>query len=214
MTRICPHCNVSSHFTGVWDDRLDEHGDPGDALVRFCEVCDNCDRPVCGAYLDCYGIDDGYFIDDSPSVWPVAVVHKSYPDVPGAIAAAASEAHQALGANAPRACTAMARAAVEATAKERGITKGNLESKIDQLAKDDHISEAMRLAAHEIRFAGNEAAHGDLVDEPITVDDAAEIVDLMDAILERVYQEPAKVARVRASREARQKPKEPSEASG
>ena len=108
----------------------------------------------------------------------------------------------------------MARAAVEATAKERGITKGNLESKIDQLAKDDHISEAMRLAAHEIRFAGNEAAHGDLVDEPITVDDAAEIVDLMDAILERVYQEPAKVARVRASREARQKPKEPSEASG
>ena len=35
------------------------------------------------------------------------------------------------------------------------------------------------------------------------VDEATEIVDLMDAILERVYQEPAKVARVRASREAR-----------
>jgi hypothetical protein len=63
----------------------------------------------------------------------------------------------------------------------------------------------MRLAAHEVRFAGNEAAHGDLVDEPITADDAAEIVALMDAILERVYQEPAKVARVRASREARHK---------
>ena len=43
------------------------------------------------------------------------------------------------------------------------------------------------------------------MDEPITVDDAAQIVDLMDAILERVYQEPARVARVRSSREARQK---------
>jgi hypothetical protein len=141
-------------------------------------------------------------------------MRKSYPDVPDAIATAASEAHQALGADAPRASVAMARATVEATAKDRGIIKGNLESKIDQLAKDGHISEAMRLAAHEIRFAGNEVAHGDLVNEPITVDDAAEIAELMDAILERVYQEPAKVARVRASREARQKPKEPSEASG
>jgi hypothetical protein len=58
----------------------------------------------------------------------------------------------------------------------------------------------MREAAHEIRFAGNEAAHGDLV-ETISVEEAAEVMELMDAILERVYQEPAKVAR--ASREAR-----------
>jgi hypothetical protein len=170
---------------------------PTDVLLRFCEVCDNCDKPVCGVYLA-----DGS-LNDPPLLWPVAVTYKSYPDVPETIGTAASEAHQALGALAPRASVAMARATVEATAKERGISKGNLESKIDQLAKDGHISEAMRLAAHEIRFAGNEAAHGDLVDEPITVDDAAEIAGLMDAILERVYQEPAKVARVRASREAR-----------
>jgi hypothetical protein len=109
----------------------------------------------------------------------------------------------ALGANAPRASVAMARSTIESTAKDQGVVKGNPESKIDQLAKDGHISEAMRLAAHEIRFAGNEAAHGDLVDEVISIDDAAEIIDLMDAVLERVYQEPARVARVRANREAR-----------
>lgn len=34
----------------------------------------------------------------------------------------------------------------------------------------------------------------------------------MDAIFERVYQEPAKVARVRASREARRNGQEPTEA--
>lgn len=209
MTRVCPHCNVSSHFAKVWGDYVDdEFSDPDDALLRFCEVCDNCYKPVCGIYAA------GGTIYDPPLVWPVVVTRKSYPDVPDAIAAAASEAHQALGAQAPRASVAMARATVEATAKERGISKGNLESKIDQLAKDGHISEAMRLAAHEVRFAGNEVAHGDLVDEPITVDDAAEIVDLMDAILERVYQEPAKVARVRASREARKKDGALGEAAG
>jgi Domain of unknown function (DUF4145) len=205
MTRVCPHCNVSSHFTTMWSDNWDEFSDPDEQLMRFCEVCDNCNKPICGIYAAA---------DDRPLVWPSVVTRKSYPDMPEAIAVAASEAHQALGADAPRASVAMARATVEATAKERGISKGNLESKIDQLAKDGHISEAMRLAAHEIRFAGNEVAHGDLVDEPITVDDAAEIVDLMDAILERVYQEPAKVGRVRASREARQKREVQGEAAG
>jgi predicted transcriptional regulator len=97
----------------------------------------------------------------------------------------------------------MARAVVEATAKDKGITNGTVQTKINQLAADGHISEAMKEAAHEIRFAGNEAAHGDLVGEPISVEEASEVVELMDAILERVYQEPAKVARVRASREAR-----------
>jgi len=97
----------------------------------------------------------------------------------------------------------MARAVIEATAKDKGITNGDVQAKINQLAADGHISAAMKEAAHEIRFAGNEAAHGDLVGEPIGIDEAAEVVELMDAILERVYQEPAKVARVRASREAR-----------
>jgi hypothetical protein len=128
---------------------------------------------------------------------------KVYLDVPEAIAAAASEACQSLGAEAPRAAVAMARAVIEATAKEKGITRGNIQAKIEQLAADGHISEAMKEAAHEIRLTANEAAHGDLVDEPISVYEAREVVELMDAILERVYQEPAKVARVRASREAR-----------
>jgi hypothetical protein len=192
----------------MWTDHLDKFVNLTDPLFRFCEVCDNCDKPVCGIHTA------GSGMNDPPLFWPVVVTRKSYPDVPEGIGTAASEAHQALGADAPRASVAMARATVEATAKERGISKGNLESKIDQLAKDGHISEAMRLAAHEIRFAGNEVAHGDLVDEPITVDDAAEIGDLMDAILERVYQEPAKVGRVRASREARQKREVQGEAAG
>ena len=139
---------------------------------------------------------------------------KTYQDVPEAIAAAASEAHQALGALAPRAAVAMARAVIEATAKEKKILGGSIHSKIEQLAADGHISHAMKEAAHEIRLVANEAVHGDLVDEPIGVDEGREVVELMDAILERVYQEPAKVERVRASRVARQKRPETLEAAG
>jgi Domain of unknown function (DUF4145) len=76
--------------------------------------------------------------------------------------------------------------------------------KIDALAKAGEISEHMREAAHEIRFAGNEIAHGDLAEEPITSDDARDVLDLMDAILLRVYQEPAQVEHVRERRKSRQ----------
>jgi hypothetical protein len=61
----------------------------------------------------------------------------------------------------------------------------------------------MKDAAHEIRFAGNEVAHSDLAENPIDQEDAEEVLRLMDAILMRVYQEPAQVARVRARREER-----------
>ena len=43
----------------------------------------------------------------------------------------------------------------------------------------------------------------DLVAEQLKIEDADEIVALMDAVLERVYQEPAQVARIRDKRERR-----------
>ncbi len=98
---------------------------------------------------------------------------------------------------------ALARAVVESVAKDKCITKGNLESKIDQLFTLGYISEAMREAAREVRFAGNEVAHGDLVAEVVNHDDAEGIVQLMNSVLERVYQEPARVARIREKRENR-----------
>lgn len=174
-------------------------------LTRFLEVCDNCGGLVCGTYQSQTG---------ETHLWPTVVHRKDYPDVPEAIAAAASEAHQALGALAPRAAVAMARAVIEAIAKEKKIVRGSIHSKIEELAADGHISHAMKEAAHEIRLVANEAVHSDLVDEPIDVDEGREVVELMDAILERVYQEPAKVERVRASRMARQKRPETLEAAG
>ena len=61
----------------------------------------------------------------------------------------------------------------------------------------------MKEASHEIRFAGNDAAHADIVADLTTLEDASEIVALMDVLLERVYQEPASVRRIRERREQR-----------
>jgi Domain of unknown function (DUF4145) len=67
--------------------------------------------------------------------------------------------------------------------KKLGITTGTLKSKIASLRSQGHITAAMRDAATEILFAGNNFAHGDLVDEPLGMEETAEIVGLMDSVL-------------------------------
>ena len=156
--------------------------------------CDRCKRIV-GAF----GPGDGRMEE----YWPRTVGGKDFPDVPTHLAEAADEAHRCLSIDAFRAAVAMARAVVEATAKEQGVDSGNLMEKIDKLAEAGVISDAMKDAAHEIRFAGNESAHGDLAAGSISEEDALDVVGLMDAILLRVYQEPAQVERVRQRRLAR-----------
>jgi Domain of unknown function (DUF4145) len=206
-TRTCPHCQAITHFGHRWSVNYDQNS--ADGFNAFAEQCDNCGKPICGISAYKYVEETGESELAYEYVWPLIVAQTAYPDVPQSIAGAAREAHQALAASAPHASVMMARATIEATAKDKGITRGNLETKINHLAAEGHISQSMKDAAHEIRFAGNDAAHGDIVDEPINIDDAREIIELMDTILERVYQEPAKVARVRASREARRSRPEP-----
>lgn len=140
--------------------------------------------------------------------WPLVTSGRDYPDVPEGIAAVANEAHRCLEALAPRAAATMARAAIEAIAKDKGANGNSLMAKIDSLAASGHISEAMKEAAHEIRFSGNSAAHSDIVQSSGNQDEAEEIVALMSTILDRVYSEPARIARVRARREAREQGKE------
>ncbi|MFD8611023.1 DUF4145 domain-containing protein [Streptomyces sp. NPDC059631] len=136
-----------------------------------------------------------------PSDWlPLQVARHGFDDVPEVIADMAAEAHQCLSISATRAAVALARAVVEATAKKRGILRGTLEKKVDKLFEDRLIREYVRDAAHEVRFGGNEVAHGDLLAEPMDEARAREIIGLMDEILEEVFQSPARVARLKLQR--------------
>ncbi|MEV7144397.1 DUF4145 domain-containing protein [Streptomyces tauricus] len=135
---------------------------------------------------------------------PSQVLRPKFPDVPEQIAATASEAHACLSIHAYRGAVALARAVVEATAKDKGIVKGPLVNKIDELSKAGHIREITRQLAHEIREGGNEIAHGDLADESMPPQDAEAIVSLMDEILQEVYQGPAKMLRLKKNREERE----------
>ncbi len=140
---------------------------------------------------------------DCDVLWyPAVALHKEYPDVPDHIAAAASEAHACQSIGAHRAAVMLARAVVEATAKHNGIKNGLLHAKIDEMFKQEIISKLTKSTAHEIRFMGNDMAHGDFVIE-LDAEDSGDVLTFMDELLAEVYQSPARLSARQVVRAAR-----------
>ena len=178
----CGRINIATHYHG--GDHPEDEGDVHPANQGDLQCFDTEDGPVFGAWT------------------PRPHQQRTYPDVPDHIADAATETTLCASTGAHRAVAALARAVVEATAKDKGITVHRIEAKIDALAAAGHLRPDVTAAAHEIRHFGNDMAHGDFTD-PVTADQAADMVDLMDEILQEIYQGPARTARIRGQREAR-----------
>jgi hypothetical protein len=157
-------------------------------------ACPDCDMPTLISTTDA---------DDDQIEIHAGVRGREYgPEVPTAIAATASEACIALGVGALRGSVMLARAVVEATCKDRGITSGTLVAKIDGLHQQAFISVLVRDEAHEIRHAGNDMAHGDL-EASIDMEDAADMLALMENVIQEVYVRPAQLGKRQARRVAR-----------
>ncbi|HET9894609.1 MAG TPA: DUF4145 domain-containing protein [Streptosporangiaceae bacterium] len=174
--------------------------------VMGCFRCDNCGAlNIAIAYKWIQDVDplawlaSKKFQDWKPEPEPEEPVW-DFPDVPTAIAAAAHEAHACWYRDANRSAVLMARAVIEATAKNKGIAKGSLLDKVDAMSA--MIRPHVRQGAHEVRLLGNDMAHGDFI-RPVSEEDAKLVLTLMDEVLDDVYQSPARVARAQAAREAR-----------
>lgn len=176
-------------------------------FVQASYACDECGwLQVAGAVLGTTprNMNVAGQIDSAENlVWhPSVGVSPPFEDVPPHIGDAATEAHRCYSIQAYRGATSLARAVIEASAKDKGITKGQLHAKIEALENSGHIRAHIRDAAHEVRHLGNEVAHGDFVD-PIEAEEAEEALALMGEVLQEVFQSPARVARVKAAREAK-----------
>jgi hypothetical protein len=127
---------------------------------------------------------------------------RQFPDVPEHIAGAASEATLCLSVGAYRAVGALARAVIEATAKEKGAEGKNLDARIDALHAANHVRKHTQEQAHEVRHFGNDMAHGDFADA-VAREEAEEVLELMAEVLDEVYQSPARLLKRKTARLAK-----------
>lgn len=206
---LCPFCERLSHMTLVWG-HVYEDGN----RARVAATCDNCDNlsvargPVDYSYTARVTRDLGHAAkaiaghEDALEWWPKSGATPEVHDVPDGIARAAREAYSSASVNNHMAAILMARTVVEATAKAKSITQGNLASKINALRDQGFIRPAIAEQAHEVRFMGNDMAHGDIDEAPDAID-SEEILALMGEVLSEVFQGPARLARIRNRRETR-----------
>lgn len=198
----CPHCNAYSTFEVVFrDNGLQRLQSRIDGSVRdFLHGAIRCSNPRCrrvlGALLDLSGRDEAI------AWWPTHVGGRTFPDVPEHIAATADEAFRCQTIGAYRGAVALARSVIEAAAKDLGVTKGNLVAKIDEMQRQGLIRAVVADCAHEVRYLGNEVAHGDFA-AAMAAEEAEEALGLMCEVLNDAYQQRARVARLRAAREQR-----------
>lgn len=84
--------------------------------------------------------------------------------------------------------------------------EGNLKQRIDEAAKQQGLTPELAKWAHQIRFGGNEATHGE---NPLSQDDAKDLYDLAELVLRYLYTLPGMLERAKARRE----PKTPTQPS-
>ncbi|MEU8897999.1 DUF4145 domain-containing protein [Nocardia sp. NPDC048505] len=159
-TRTCWHCGAFAQMERIADPwtvrRRDSDFDT--VGVYKCAACGWGSTAVARGIPE----DAEYFEALSLHWFPERAVGKEFRDVPLEIASAATEATECLSMKHYRAAVILARAVVEATAKDKGVHKGQISQKIDDLHAAGLIRDHTREAAHEIRFLANEMAHGDL----------------------------------------------------
>lgn len=196
----CAYCGRLTHMTHRFSNSYRIQN--GTVYLQGAFSCDNCSRLSVAARKQGSDTSIESVGSESQLAWqPRAAVSPEFPDVPKHIARAAKEAHESHSISALMAAILMARTVVEATAKEKGITKGTLVAKIDDMQKADLIRKPTAEAAHEIRHFGNDMAHGDIADLP-SAEDAAEVLELMDEVLNEVFQGPARTQRIKDKRAA------------
>jgi hypothetical protein len=205
-TTVCAYCNSTSHMTIRWGEIYQ-----GGNEVRLAATCDNCrnvslaNGKINYSQKASHSVDVGHVsaaisgFEEQLEWWPRVGVSPTISDVPDDIAKAAREAYSSASINNHMAAILMARTVVEATAKNKNITSGTLASKINAMKDAQLIRPSIAEQAHEIRFMGNDMAHGDIADQPDYID-SEEILALMAEVLSEVFQGPARLERIRNKR--------------
>lgn len=209
---VCWHCDARTQHELQLAAIATSEDDPklrAPYLLAFYGAyqCTSCKAFAVGITVatrrDAYGTPADNLNRATKMIWqPSPGMTRTYEDVPPHIADAATEAYECHAQQHFRASILLARSVIEATAKEKGIVKGTLQAKITALFDQKWIRQHIKDGADSIRYFGNDMAHGDFV-QPVTEEESALVITLMEEILDEVFQSRAKVTRAQAAVAAR-----------
>jgi len=182
------------------DDRTREY------LITALFRCSQCRAPSLG-FSNASGSLEEHMRDSalSPRWIPASAEGKDFPEVPGSRSSTADEAHRCNSIQAYRGAIALARAALEATAKDQDFTSGNLQKKIADMTAKGILRTSIGEAADQLRLAGNRVLHADDASEEVekaSEEGKSNALWLLDEVLQEVYQSSARLASIKQRADA------------
>ena len=178
----CPHCNVDTpnlNFCGQ-----------GEFLTftgnrRFWR------HYVCGRCAGVITASAPNWEQEIQELYPAGIEVSS--DIPDRPRAYLEQAINSL--SSPAGAVMLAASSVDAMLKERGLSKGNLNARIDQAASEHLITAEMAQWAHDIRLDANDQRHSDQDASLPTTEQAQKCVDFALALGQFLFVLPKRVER-------------------
>lgn len=97
--------------------------------------------------------------------------------------------------HAPAGAVMLAASAVDAMLKVKGLSDGNLYSRIEKAVNNNLITADMSKWAHEVRLDANDQRHADDAAQLPTEEDASRVIDFVSALGEILFVLPKRVQR-------------------
>ena len=181
LSLFCPHCHRHTALSAAPVEQ--DRGDSVDAVWRrqpydfwWIGVCNFCNMPV-------------LVHNDGVEAYPTPLPMPTDDRVPEAIRKDLDEAKACLQIKAHCAAAVMARRAIQQVAKDKGCERGDLVGQINELAARGVITSEVKDWATLVRWVGNDAAHPNGLS--VEKDDAEDIIELAEQLLQVVYVAPA-----------------------
>jgi len=168
----------------------DVHGKEGRYSTWMCAGCNS----VTFQYSYMEEVQDGYY-DENIAFFPTLEVRSKYfRNLNTKLSSLYSEVFACFQKGSLLLCTIGLRALIEGVCRDKGLTEGNLEDKVNGLVRflpSLNIIETL----HALRFAGNDAAH-EL--EALSREDAGLAIEIVEDLLNYLYDLDYKATQIRS----------------
>lgn len=185
LSIFCPHCqrhtalsmagaeyegNYGSIYTtaALWKNRAGEKW--------WIGICNNCSKPV-------------LVKDNGDEIYPKPFPSPTDSRIPDPMRRDLLEAKLCYSIDAFRACSVMARRALQNSCIEKGAKLKDLVSQINELKANGTITKDLKEWADVVRWVGNDAAHPNKDD--VRKEDAEDILSLAEQFMQVLYVAPS-----------------------
>ena len=194
----CPFCQERGNFELVSHHQKSKPNDKSKSLNFDTYKCGNC-----AGFVMVLWSSSGTLHDFRVMPWPLKI--SKHPDeFPADIGRYWIQAHRSISEDNWDAAAVMARSSLQLALRDQKAMGKNLMEEINDLAGKGLLPPIMKEWSHNVRELGNDSAHPQPGQSPTNPEDASDIVNFMDYLLEYLYKLPAQIA---AYRERRSKSK-------